>query len=83
MQDTAATEQAGARRSLKERLMGPATETPFTVGQLGVAAASGVGIGALCFYGLGFGKEAGAIDRMGYVHGILFLFLGVIYLVIR
>ena len=45
--------------------MGPATETPFTVGQLGVAAASGVGIGALCFYGLGLGKEAGAIDRMG------------------
>lgn len=64
MQDSTA-EQAGARRSIKERLMGPATETPFTVGQLGVAAASGVGIGALCFYGLGFGKEAGAIDRMG------------------
>lgn len=65
MQDTAASEQAGARRSMKERLMGPATETPFTVGQMGLAAASGVGIGALCFYGLGMGKEAGAIDRMG------------------
>lgn len=45
--------------------MAPASETPFTVGQMGVAAASGVGIGALCFYGLGLGKEAGAIDRMG------------------
>jgi len=65
VQDSAASEQAGARRSLKKRLMGPASETPFTVGQMGVAAASGVGIGALCFYGLGMGKEAGAIDRMG------------------
>ena len=60
VQDSAASEQAGARRSLKERPMGP-----FTVGQMGVATASGVGIGALCFYGLGMGKEAGAIDRMG------------------
>ena len=65
MQDSAASEQAGARRSLKERLMGPTTGTPFTVGQISVAAASGVGIGALCFYGLGLGKEAGAFDRMG------------------
>jgi len=64
-QESAASEQASARRSLKERLMGPASETPFTVGQLSVAAASGVGIGALCFYGLGLSKEAGAIDRMG------------------
>jgi len=64
-QDSVASEQAGARRSLKERLMGPATETPFNVGRLGLAGASGVGIGALCFYGLGLGKEAGAFDRMG------------------
>jgi len=62
--------RAGARQSLKEPLVGPAvyrpaTETPSVVGKLSVAAASGVGIGALCFYGLRFGKEAGAIDRMG------------------
>jgi len=62
--------RAGARQSLKEPLVGPAvyrpaTETPSVVGKLSVAAASGVGIGALCFYGLRFGKEPGAIDRMG------------------
>ena len=59
--------------------MGPATETPFTVGQLGVAAASGVGIGALCFYGLGLGKEAGAIDRMGLVDFYSFTSFFILY----
>lgn len=57
--------RTAARKTLKERLMAPASETPFKVGQVAVAAASGVGIGALCFYGIGLGKEAGAIDRMG------------------
>lgn len=29
--------------------------------------ASGLGLGALCFYGLGFGAKPGAIDRSVYV----------------
>lgn len=65
MADSATIEGQTTKRSLKERLMGPATDTPFKVGQVGVATASGLGIGALCFYGAGMAKEAGAIDRMG------------------
>jgi len=45
--------------------MGLATDTPFKVGQVGLATASGLGIGALCFYGTRMAKEGGAIDRMG------------------
>jgi hypothetical protein len=35
----------------------------FSIGQGFAAGAAALGIGALCFYGLGLGKEVGAIDR--------------------
>ena len=35
----------------------------FQMGRGFVAGASALGIGALCFYGLGLSNEAGAIDR--------------------
>jgi len=41
----------------------PATSTPFNIGQSAVAGASALGLGALAFYGLGLGREAGALDR--------------------
>lgn len=37
--------------------------TAFNLGQGLVAGASIVGLGALCFYGLGLSNKAGAIDR--------------------
>ena len=37
----------------------------FTIGKGVVAGASVLGLGALCFYGLGLSSEVGAIDRMG------------------
>jgi len=43
--------------------MAPAGDTAFTLGRGLVAGASVVGIGALCFYGLGLSSEVGAIDR--------------------
>lgn len=35
----------------------------FSIGQAALAGGAAVGIGALCFYGLGLSKEAGLIDR--------------------
>jgi hypothetical protein len=37
--------------------------TAFSLGKGLVLGASGLGLGALCFYGLGFGSQPGAIDR--------------------
>ncbi|KAL5019206.1 hypothetical protein ScPMuIL_004928 [Solemya velum] len=51
------------RRSLKEIAMAPAGDGAFSMGRGLVAGASVVGIGALCFYGLGLSSEVGAIDR--------------------
>jgi len=36
---------------------------PMEVGQAAVACGGALGLGALCFYGLGLSNEAGAIDR--------------------
>jgi hypothetical protein len=35
----------------------------FTIGQGMLAGASVVGLGALCFYGLGLSNEVGTIDK--------------------
>ena len=37
----------------------------FTVGKGLVAGSSVLGLGALCYYGLGMSNEVGAIDRAG------------------
>jgi len=37
--------------------------TAFTVGKATLAGASLVGLGALCYYGLGLSNDVGAIDR--------------------
>lgn len=50
-------------KTLKERLMAPAGESAFTVGKAILAGASVVGLGGLCFYGLGLSNQVGAIDR--------------------
>jgi len=39
----------------------------FTVGRATLAGASLVGLGALCYYGLGLSNDVGAIDRAAYV----------------
>nr|CAH0106157.1 unnamed protein product [Daphnia galeata] len=50
-------------RTLKEIVNAPAGEGAFSLGKGLVLGASGLGLGALCFYGLGFGSQPGAIDR--------------------
>lgn len=49
--------------TLKERIMAPAGDGAFNMGKGLLAGASALGIGALCFYGLGLSNEVGAIDR--------------------
>lgn len=50
-------------QTLKEKLMAPAGEGAFSLGRGLVAGASALGIGALCFYGLGLSNEAGTMER--------------------
>lgn len=53
--------------SVTESAMAPAGETAFNIGKGAVAGAAFVGVGALCFYGLGLSSSTGAIDKAGYV----------------
>lgn len=57
------TRRATRPRSLKEAVMTPAGDGAFSIGKGVVAGASALGLGALCFYGLGFSAEPGAIER--------------------
>ncbi|KAK7112216.1 growth hormone-inducible transmembrane protein-like [Littorina saxatilis] len=58
-----ALRRATKTRTWKDTIMAPAGDTAFNLGKGLVAGASLVGIGALCFYGLGLSNEVGAIDR--------------------
>lgn len=49
--------------TLKERAMAPAGDGAFTVGKGMLAGVSAVGLGMLCYYGLGMSNQVGAIDR--------------------
>lgn len=55
-----------ARRSatIKEQVMAPAGETAFNIGKGAVAGGAVVGLGALCYYGLGLSSSSGAIDKI-------------------
>ncbi|CAB3373111.1 Hypothetical predicted protein [Cloeon dipterum] len=52
--------------TLKERAMAPAKDSAFNLGRMAVAGGSVVGVGALCFYGLGLSSQPGAIDRAAF-----------------
>uniref|UniRef100_A0A1B6HCJ7 Growth hormone-inducible transmembrane protein n=1 Tax=Homalodisca liturata TaxID=320908 RepID=A0A1B6HCJ7_9HEMI len=51
------------RRTLKEIAMQPTEGAPFAIGRAAVAGGAVVGLGALCFYGLGLASRPGAIDQ--------------------
>lgn len=48
---------------LKEALRAPTSGMPFQMGQGALAGAAAVGLGALCFYGLGLSNEPGAVEK--------------------
>ncbi|XP_014215420.1 growth hormone-inducible transmembrane protein [Copidosoma floridanum] len=62
---TSFTRSARRRATITEQAMAPAGESAFKVGQGAVAGGALVGIGALCYYGLGLSSSTGAIDRAG------------------
>ncbi|XP_055711835.1 growth hormone-inducible transmembrane protein-like [Phlebotomus papatasi] len=51
------------RPSLKERLMAPAGPNAFSMGKGALAGGSALGLGALCFYGLGLGKGTSVLNN--------------------
>lgn len=51
------------RKTVAERAMSPAGDTAFSVGKGAVAGASVVGIGALCYYGLGLSSQPGVLEK--------------------
>lgn len=51
------------RRTLKEQAMAPPTDKPFNIGKGALIAGGALGIGALCFYGLGLSNQPGAIEK--------------------
>lgn len=57
------TRTARRRTTLKEKIMAPAGDTAFNIGKGALAGGSILGVGALCYYGLGLGKDASLIDH--------------------
>ncbi|XP_071454199.1 growth hormone-inducible transmembrane protein-like [Hetaerina americana] len=57
------TSRAARRRTLREQAMAPAGDTAFNIGKGALVGGSALGLGALCFYGLGLSNKEGAIDR--------------------
>lgn len=53
----------GEAKTLKERIMAPAGEGAFTAGRGLVAAASGIGLAMLGFYGIGLSNETGVLEN--------------------
>ncbi|XP_026468682.1 growth hormone-inducible transmembrane protein-like isoform X1 [Ctenocephalides felis] len=49
--------------TLRERLSAPAGDGAFSIGKGAVAGGAALGLGALCFYGMGLSSGTGAIDK--------------------
>ncbi|KAK4879727.1 hypothetical protein RN001_007873 [Aquatica leii] len=50
-------------KTLREQAMAPAGEGAFTIGKGALAGGAAVGVGALCYYGLGLSNEAGIAEK--------------------
>ncbi|KAL0113015.1 hypothetical protein PUN28_012331 [Cardiocondyla obscurior] len=57
------TRSARRRATVVEQAAAPAGETAFNIGKAAVAGGAVVGLGGLCYYGLGLSSQTGAIDR--------------------
>lgn len=58
--------RAGVKEAYRNILNTETTGAPFAYGRLIAAGGAVLGVGALCFYGLGLSGEAGAIDQAAY-----------------
>lgn len=54
-------ERIAQRQTLKERIMSPAGPNAFAVGKGALMGGSALGLGALCFYGLGMNNDTSTI----------------------
>ncbi|XP_067205756.1 growth hormone-inducible transmembrane protein-like [Linepithema humile] len=59
------TRTAKRQATMRQQAMAPAGETAFNIGKGAVAGGAVMGLGALCYYGLGLSSQIGAIDRAG------------------
>ena len=58
--------QRNCPQELKEAALEPSVEKIFKIDQMGrwfIAGGAAVGLGALCYYGLGMSNEIGAIEK--------------------
>lgn len=62
-QAKSAFRRAAGRRTLKETLMAPSQGTAISLGQGAIIGASGLGLGYLCYYGLGLSSQPGAVEQ--------------------
>lgn len=51
------------RQTLRERAMAPPGPAAYSIGKGALAGGAALGIGALCFYGLGFGSGTSTLDN--------------------
>ncbi|XP_012275184.1 growth hormone-inducible transmembrane protein-like [Orussus abietinus] len=58
------TRTARKRTSIVEGAMAPAGETAFNIGKGVIAGGAALGLGALCYYGLGLSSQTGTIDHV-------------------
>ncbi|CRK89602.1 CLUMA_CG003237, isoform A [Clunio marinus] len=56
-------ERINERMSLKERAMAPAGPNAFAIGKGALVGGSAIGLGALCFYGLGLGSGTNTLHN--------------------
>ncbi|XP_072750297.1 growth hormone-inducible transmembrane protein [Anoplolepis gracilipes] len=57
------TRSARRRVTATEQAMAPAGETAFNIGKGAIAGGAVIGLGALCYYGLGLSSQTGVIDH--------------------
>jgi len=55
--------QAARRKTVRESAMSPSSGTAISAGQGALAGAGVLGLGALAYYGLGFGGQMGAVEK--------------------
>lgn len=57
------SQRIAERQTLREKIMAPAGPNAFAMGKGAAAGASAIGLGALCYYGLGLGKGTSVLNN--------------------
>ena len=57
------TARTAERTSLKEKAMAPPGPNAYAIGKGALAGGAAIGLGALCFYGIGLGKGTNVLEQ--------------------